>query len=110
MIRLNRYNQKQQIRMIVARQMSHVCSVPTFAAEALKVIWMRSNNHDVWAHVKFRFRLAGPVRHKSTCIHVGNAKPIDVLRPASKAIQSPLKEDFVETSGLVVHGAGRRTW
>jgi hypothetical protein len=56
--------------------------------------------------VKFLFRLAGPVRNPGTRIHVGNAKSIDVLRPSSKAVRRPLKENFIEASGLVMRGAG----
>jgi hypothetical protein len=73
--------------MAVAGQMRHVRTVPAIAAEALQLIWMRSDDHDMRAHVKLLFRLAGPVRDPGTRIHVGNAKPIDVLRPASKTVQ-----------------------
>src|ERR1700722_5895202 len=67
---------------------------------------MRSDDHNVRAHVKFLFRLAGPVRNPGTRIHVGNAKSLDVLRPSRKAVRRPLKENFVEASGLVMRGAG----
>jgi hypothetical protein len=56
--------------------------------------------------VKFLFRLAGPVRNPGTRVHVDNAKSIDVLRPSSKAVRRPLKENFIEASGLVMRGAG----
>ncbi len=57
--------------------------------------------------MKFPFRrLAGPVRNPRTHIHVGNAKPLDVLRPSSKAVVQPLKENFIETS-LARHACSR---
>src|SRR5580704_1925173 len=72
---------------------------------------MRSDHHNMRAHVKFLFRrLAGPVRNKGARIHVGNAKSIDVLRPASKAVRRPLKKHFVEASRLVMGGARWWTW
>src|SRR5579862_2463247 len=71
---------------------------------------MRSDDHNVWAHVKFLLRrLAGPVRNPGTRIHVGNSESIDALRPSSKPVRRPLKENFIEASGLVMRGAGRWT-
>jgi hypothetical protein len=49
---------------------------------------------------------AGRARHPLTHIHVGNAKSIDVLRPSGKAILYPLKENSIETSRVVLLGAG----
>src|ERR1700674_4209369 len=92
--------------MIVAGQMRHVSAVLPIAAETLQFLRMRSDDHNVRAHVKFLFRLAGPVRNPGTRIHVGNAKSLDVLRPSRKAVRRPLKENFVEASGLVMRGAG----
>jgi hypothetical protein len=61
------------------------------------------------AHVKLLFRrLAWPVRNPGARVHVGNAKSIDVLRSASKAVGSPLKENFIKASRLVMRGA--RWW
>jgi hypothetical protein len=37
-----------------------------------------------------------------THIHVGNAKPLDVLRPSGKVILHPLKENTIETSRVVM--------
>jgi hypothetical protein len=49
------------------------------------------------AHVKLLFRrLAWPVRNPGARVHVGNAKSIDVMRAASKTVNSPLKENFVK--------------
>src|SRR5579863_1058564 len=72
---------------------------------------MRSDDHDMRAHVKLLFRrLAWPVRYPGARVHVGNAKSIDVLRSASKAVGSPLKEHFIKASRLVMRGARRWTW
>ena len=93
--------------MIGAGQMRHVCAVPSIRAETLQIIWMRSDDHNVWAHMKFLFRrLAGHVRNPGARIHVGNAKSIDVLRPSSKAVRRPLKENLIEASGLVMATCG----
>ena len=71
---------------------------------------MRSNEHDMWAYVKLLFRgLARPVRNPGARVHVGDAKSIDVLRSASKAVRSPLKENLIEASRLVMRGARWRT-
>src|SRR5579862_3070833 len=71
---------------------------------------MRSDDHDMRAHVKLRFRrLAGPVRNPGACVHVGDAKSIDVMRAAGKTVKSPLKENFVKASRLVMRGARWRT-
>src|SRR5580704_18889901 len=91
--------------MIVAGQMRHICAVLPIAAEALQFLRMRSDDHDVRAHMKFFFRFAGPVRNPGTCIHVGNAKSLDVLRPSGKPVRRPLKENFIEASRLVMRGA-----
>jgi hypothetical protein len=107
-ISFNRYDQEQQIGMIVAGQIRHVRAVLPLAAETLQFLRMRSDDHNVRAHVKFLFRLAGPVRNPGTRIHLRNAKSIDVLRPSSKAVRRPLKENFIEASGLVMRGA--RWW
>src|SRR6267143_701489 len=95
-------------RSIVAGQMRHVRAVLPIAAETLQFRRMRSDDHNVRAHVKFLFRLAGPVRNPGTRIHVGNSKSLDVLRPSSKAVRRPLKENFIEASGLVMRSA--RWW
>jgi hypothetical protein len=94
--------------MIVAGQMRHVRAVLPLAAETLQFLRMRSDDHNVRSHVKFLFRLAGPVRNPGTRIHLDNAKSIDVLRPSRKAVRRPLKENFIEASGLVMRGA--RWW
>src|ERR1700730_15727211 len=71
---------------------------------------MWSDDHNVWAHVKFLFRrLAGHVWNPGARIHVGNAKSVDVLRPSRQIVRSPLKEDFIEASRLVMRGARWRT-
>jgi hypothetical protein len=49
---------------------------------------------------------AGRAGHPLTHIHVGNAKSVDVLRPSGKAILYPLKENSIETSRVVMLGAG----
>jgi len=94
--------------MIVAGQMRHVHAVLPIAAETLQFLRMRSDDHNVRANVKFPFPLARHVRNPGTRIHVGNAKSIDVLRLSSKAVRRPLKENFIEASGLVMRGA--RWW
>jgi hypothetical protein len=84
--------------MIVAGQMRHICAVLPIAAETLQFLRMRSDDHDVRAHVKLLFRrLAWPVRNPGARVHVGNAKSIDVLRSASKAVGSPLKENLYQS-------------
>jgi hypothetical protein len=75
--------------MIVAGQMRHVQAVLPIAAETLQFLRMRSDDHSMRAHVKFLFRLAGPVRNPHTRVHVSHAKSIDVLRPSSKAVGRP---------------------
>src|SRR5579863_2576126 len=70
---------------------------------------MRSDDHDMRAHVKLLFRrLAWPIGNPGAGVHVGNAKSIDALRPASKAVGSPLKENFIKASRLVMRSA--RWW
>src|SRR5258708_29390902 len=70
---------------------------------------MRSDDHDMRAHVKLFFRrLAGPVRNPGARVHVGNAKSIDMLRSASKAVRRPLKENFIKASRLVMRST--RWW
>src|SRR5580704_8302333 len=86
--------------------MRHVRAVLPIAAETLQFLRMRSDDHTVRAHVKFLFRLTGRVRNSGTRIHLGNAKSLDVLRPSRKAVCRPLKENFIEASGLVMRGAG----
>jgi hypothetical protein len=104
---MNWYNQKPFIGLIGAGQMYDVCAVPPAAGETLELVWMRSYHHDVGSHVKLS---AGRARHPLTHIHVGNAKSIDVLRPSGKAIRQPLKENSIETSRVVMLGAGWWTW
>jgi hypothetical protein len=104
-VSLNRYDQKPLAGLIGPRQMDDVCAVPPAAGESLQLICVRSNDHDVRAHAKL---LAGRARNRVTRIHVGNAKSIDVLRPPGKNILHKLKEDFVETSRVVMLGA--RWW
>jgi hypothetical protein len=88
--------------------MRHVRAVLPIAAETLQFLRMRSDDHNVRAHVKFLFRLTGRVRNSGTRIHVRNAKSLDVLRPSRKAVCRPLKDNFIEASGLVMRGA--RWW
>src|ERR1700747_3720941 len=95
--------------MIVAGQMRHVCAVLPIAAETQQFLRMRSDDHDVRAHMKFFFRFAWPVRNPSTRIHVGHAKSLDVLRPSGKPVRRPLKKNFIEASGLVMCSARRWT-
>src|ERR1700722_98310 len=86
--------------------MYDVCAVPPTASETLQIFWMRSQHHNVGSHMKLP---AGRARHPLTHIHVGNAKSIDVLRPSGKAILYPLKENSIETSGVVMLRARRWT-
>src|ERR1700726_2538665 len=86
--------------------MDDVGAIPPAVGETLEVVWMRSYHHNVGSHVKLPAGRAGnPLTH----IHVGNAKSIDVLRPSGKAIFHPLKENSIETSRVVMFGAGWRT-
>jgi hypothetical protein len=64
---------------------------------------MRSYHHNVGSHMKLA---AGRARNPLPHIHVGNAKSIDVLRSSGKAIRYPLKENTIETSRVVMLGAG----
>jgi hypothetical protein len=97
------YNQKPFISLIGEGQMNDVGAVPPAAGETLEIFWMGSHHHDVGSHVKLP---TGRPRNPLTHIHVGNAKPIDVLRPSGKAIRHPLKENTIETSRIVMLGAG----
>jgi hypothetical protein len=45
--------------MIGAWQMGHVRAVPPIAVETQQIIWMWSENHNMWAHVEFLLRLGG---------------------------------------------------
>ncbi len=67
---------------------------------------MRSYQHNVGPHVKLP---AGRARNPLPHIHVGNAKSRDVLRSSGKDILYPLKENTIETSRVVMLGAGWRT-
>src|SRR4029077_12071667 len=100
---LNLYNQKPFIGLVRAGQMYDVRAVPPTASETLQIFWMRSQHHYVGSHMKLP---AGRARHPLTHIHVGNAKSVDVLRPSGKAILYPLKENSIETSRVVMLGAG----
>jgi hypothetical protein len=64
---------------------------------------MRGYNHYVGSHAE---RLAARARNCVTRIHVGDAESIDVLRPSGENIFYKLEEDFVETSRVVMLGAG----
>src|ERR1700680_1413819 len=86
--------------------MDDVGAIPPAVGETLEVVWMRSYHHNVGSHVKLP---AGRARNPLTHIHVGNAKSIDVLRPFGKAILQPLKKNSIETSWVVMLGAGRWT-
>jgi len=97
------YNQKPFIGLIRPGQMYDVCAVPPTTSETLQIFWMRSQHHNVGSDMKLP---AGCARHPLAHIHVGNAKSIDVLRPSGKAILYPLKENSVETSRVVMLGAG----
>jgi hypothetical protein len=103
---MNWYCQKPFIGLIGAGQMYDVCAVPSAAGETLEIFWMRSYHHNVGSHMKLP---AGRARNPLTHIHVGNAKSIDVLRPSGKVILHPLKENTIETSRVVMLGAGRWT-
>src|SRR5580700_10962991 len=103
---VNWYNQKPFIGLVRAGQMYDVCAVPPTASETLQIFWMRSQHHNVGSHMKLP---AGRARHPLTHIHVGNATSIDVLRPSGKAILYPLKENSIETSGVVMLRARRWT-
>jgi hypothetical protein len=100
---VNWYNQKPFIGLVRAGQMYDACAVPPTASETLQIFWMRSQHHNVGSDMKLP---AGRARHPLTHIHVGNAKSIDVLRSAFQAILYPLKENSIETSRVVMLGAG----
>src|ERR1700680_2022900 len=103
---MNRYNQKPFIGLVGAGQMNDICAVPPAASETLEFVWMRSYHHNVGSHVKLPAgRARNPLPHK----HVGNAKSLDVLWPSGKVILHPLKENTIETSRVVMFGAGWRT-
>jgi hypothetical protein len=100
---LNRYYQKPLAGPFGPGQMDGVCAVPPAVGETLQLIWVRTDDHNVRAHTK---GLAGCAWNRMTRIHVGNAKSLDVLRPSGENILHKLKEDFVETSWIVMLGAG----
>src|SRR4029077_1654851 len=103
---LNWYNQKPFIGLIGAGQMNDVGAVPTAAGETLEIFWMRSYHHNVGSHMKLP---AGRARNPLTHIHVGDAKPVDVLRSSGNTVRYPLKENTIETSRIVMLGTGWRT-
>jgi hypothetical protein len=103
---MNRYDQKPFIGLIWAGQMNDVCAVPPAAGETLEIFWMRSYQHNVWSYVK---HTAGRARHPLPHKHVGNAKSLDVRLSPGKVILHPLKENTIETSRVVMFGAGWRT-
>jgi hypothetical protein len=100
---MNWYNQKPLTGVIGAGQMYDVCAVPPAAGETLEFVWMRRYHHYVGSYAKF---LAVRARNRVTRIHVCNAKSIDVLRPSGKDILHKLKENSIETSRVVMLGAG----
>ncbi len=100
---MNGYNQEPFIGLIGAGQMYDVSAVPPAPGETLEFVWMRSYHHNVRSHVKLPARRA---RNPLTHIHVGDAKSIDVLRLSGKTILHPLKENSIETSWVVMPGAG----
>jgi hypothetical protein len=102
-IRLNWYHQEPLPGLIGSRQMDGVGAVPPAVGETLQLIWVRTDDHNVRAHTK---GLAGCAWNRVTRVHVGNAKSLDVLRPSGENILHKLKEDFVETSWIVMLGAG----
>jgi hypothetical protein len=103
---LNWYDQKPFIGLIGAGQMNDVGAVPTAAGETLEIFWMRSYHHNVGSHVKLP---AGRARNPLPHIHVGDAKPVDVLRSSGNTVRHPLKENTIETSRVVMLGTGWRT-
>ena len=103
---LNRYHQKPLVGLTGEGQVDDVWGVLTTTGETLEIFWMRTYQHNVGSHVKHPAgRARNPLPHK----HVGNAKSVDVLRSPGKAILHPLKEDLIETSRVVMLGAGWRT-
>ena len=100
---MNRYDQKPFIGLISSRQMNDVRAVPPSAGETLKILWMRSYQHNVGSNVKLAAdRARDPLPHK----HVGDSESLDMLWPSGKVILHPLKENTIETSGVVMLGAG----
>jgi hypothetical protein len=80
-----------------------VCAVPSVAGETLEILRMRRYQHNVGPHTKLP---TGRARNRVTRIHVGNAESLDVLRPSRKNILYKLKEHLIETSRVVMLGAG----
>ena len=101
-----RQNQKPLTGLIRPRQMYDVCAIPTVVGEALQILWMGRYQHDVGSNAKLP---AGRARNRVPRIHVCNAKSIDVRRPSGKVILHKLKENSIETSRVVMLGAGWRT-
>jgi hypothetical protein len=83
--------------------MYDVCAVPPEVGETLEILWMRRYQHNVGSHAKLP---AGSARNRVTRIHVCNAESIDVRRPSGKVILHKLKENPIETSGVVMLFAG----
>jgi hypothetical protein len=100
------YNQKRLTGVIDAGHMYDVCAVPPSAGKTLEFVWMRRYHHYVGSHPE---RLAGGARNGVTRIHVGDAEPIDTLRPSGNYTLYKLKENTIETSRVVMLGAGRWT-
>jgi hypothetical protein len=103
---LKRYYQEPLAGLIGPGQMDDICAVPPAAGETLQLICVWSNDHDVRAHAKLP---AGRAGDRVACVHVGNAKSFDVLRPPGKNIRHKLKEHFIEASWVVMLGAWRWT-
>jgi hypothetical protein len=71
--------------------------------ETLEILWMRRYQHDVGSHAKLP---AGRARNRVTRKHVCNAKSLNVLRPSGEDILHKPKENAIETSRVVMLGAG----
>src|SRR5580704_4059055 len=102
----NWYDQKPFIGLIRAGQMYDVGAVPPTADETLEILWMGTHHHNVGSHMKLS---AGDTRNPLALEHVGNTESLNVLRPPGKVIFHPLKENTIETSWVVMLGAGWRT-
>ena len=86
--------------------------VRTVSIEALQLILVRTDDHQVRAYVKFVVgRRAARCFHPGADIHIRDSDAIDPRGSAGKAILDPAQEDAIEATGLVVRitGDGRKT-
>ena len=71
----------------------------------LQLILMGRDDHDMWTDVEILVWRLGwriLVRYPGAHVHIGDANPVDVSRPACQAILDPLHEDSIKAPRLVM--------